>query len=158
MRLIDFHVHVYPEKIAGKAAQNVAAFYDLDTSLSGDIKTLLTERKKAGISKCLLLPVANDPVHIQSINDFIAKTVSEHEDFFGFGTLHADMDDPMAEIKRIKEIGLLGIKIHPDTQRFDTDDKKMFMIYDILQSIDMPYTLRRQKAKLFSSKKTYKSA
>ena len=89
--------------------------------------------KQAGIDRFVVHSVAVTPKQVQSINNFIAEECAAHREFFGFGTLHADMEDPRSEIERIEALGLRGIKIHPDTQRFNMDDPKMMAIYEMLE-------------------------
>jgi predicted TIM-barrel fold metal-dependent hydrolase len=43
------------------------------------------------------------------------------------------MDDPCAEIERMIGLGLRGIKLHPDMQKIDIDDKKMMDMYAMLE-------------------------
>ena len=61
------------------------------------------------------------------------------ENIAGFGTLHQDYEgDFEKEIKRIKELGLRGIKLHPDFQHFNIDDKKMYPVYEIIRAENLP--------------------
>lgn len=130
MELIDFHTHVYPEKIAEKATRSVCDFYHMDTKMTGTAKMLISEGKRAGITRFVLLPVAVRPDQVFGINGFIAEEVRQHPEFFGFGTLHAAMEDPTAELDRIGALGLRGIKFHPDTQLFALDDPRLFPVYE----------------------------
>ena len=41
MRIFDSHVHIYPEKIAVKASENVGKFYDKKMAFDGTIATLM---------------------------------------------------------------------------------------------------------------------
>ena len=133
METIDFHTHIYPDHIAEKATQSVCEFYDLHSGLIGTSESLREEGRKAGIKKFVILPVAINPGHIRHINNFTASEVTAHKEFIGFGTLHAAMEDPLSEIGRIEKLGLKGIKLHPDTQRFPIDDIRMDPVYDALQ-------------------------
>ena len=49
-KILDAHCHIYPDKIAEKATQNVGRFYDIDMHEDGKIATLLEDGKKAGIT------------------------------------------------------------------------------------------------------------
>ncbi|MBQ3461795.1 MAG: amidohydrolase, partial [Clostridia bacterium] len=118
MELIDFHTHIYPDKLAVKGSQSICDFYGLEYHCTGSADVLLNEGKLAGISEFLLLPVAVKAAHVRSINDFTAKEVREHKEFHGLGSIHASMEDILSEVERIKALGLKGVKIHPDTQRF----------------------------------------
>ena len=135
MRIIDFHTHVYPESIARKAADNVRAFYEGigNDSIDGKVQTLLEHGDKAGISEFAILPVATKPERTRHINEFIVRESAAQPRFYGFGTVHADMDGLMDEVKFIRENGLYGIKIHPDYQTFAIDDPRMFPVYEEIQ-------------------------
>lgn len=133
MQIIDFHTHIYPEQIAGRATESISDFYHLSTNLIGTPDVLLERGKAAGIAKYVLLPVAIRPEQIHHINQFIVQEVEKHPEFYGFGTLHAGMDSYDEEIRYIEAAGLKGIKLHPDTQQFPIDDERLFPIYDQLQ-------------------------
>ncbi len=137
MEIIDFHAHIYPEKIAKKAVQSVSSFYGIPMDGDGTVDALLREGKKMGVRRFLVQSVATVPQQVHSINDFIAQQCKAHEELIGFGTLHPAMEDPFAEIERMKKLGLQGVKLHPDTQQFDLDDARMFPVYDALQG-DLP--------------------
>lgn len=140
MKIIDFHTHIYPQEIAFKATHNTCEFYGLHTDLTGTGEMLLEKGKKAGISQFVLLPVATKAEQVQSINNFTAAETNLHEEFCGFGTIHAQMHNPEAEIERIKSLGLKGLKLHPDFQKFAIDDERLFPVYDLLQD-DMPIVI-----------------
>lgn len=133
MKIIDFHTHIYPDKIAEKGSQSISDFYGIEHQCTGSADVLLSEGKKAGISEFLLLPVAVKPEHVRHINEFTAKEIKEHKEFHGFGTVHADMKDILSETGTIEKLGLSGIKIHPDIQGFAIDDKRLYSMYDALQ-------------------------
>ena len=40
MQIIDFHTHIYPDKIAERGTQSTCDFYGLETDLVGNAKTL----------------------------------------------------------------------------------------------------------------------
>ncbi len=133
MKMLDFHTHIYPDHIAQKATQSISQFYDLPTRLVGTAETLLDRLQAGGISGAVLLPVAIRAEQVHHINQFVGASVAAHSEFWGFGTLHVDMEDPFKEITYIQSLGLKGIKLHPDTQQFAIDDPRMFPIYDALQ-------------------------
>ena len=134
LQIIDFHTHVYPDAIAHKAAQSIRDFYEIgDTNLDGTVDLLLQTGKEAGISRYIILPVGLKPSGVAHINDFIYQQTLTHPEFTGFGTLHAGMQDLTEECERILNLGLRGIKMHPDSQEFSIDDPRLFPAYEILQ-------------------------
>ncbi len=133
MKIVDFHTHVYPEKIAEKATENVINFYGLTEGLGGIIGTsenLINCGREAGIDNFVILPVALKPETVRHVNEAALNEVNEHKEFFGFGTIHIDMENMLDEIDFIKKSGLKGVKIHPDTQRFNIDDERLFPMYE----------------------------
>ena len=79
------------------------------------------------------MPVATKPEQVHNINTFIRGEVNAHAEFHGFGTLHPDCEGKLEEADFILRSGLMGVKLHPDTQGFNTDDKRLFEVYDYLQ-------------------------
>lgn len=76
--IIDSHAHIYPDKLARKAARSIGDFYDIDMDLDGTVDMLLKVGDEAGVDKFLVHSVATTPHQVRSINSFIAKSVSEH--------------------------------------------------------------------------------
>lgn len=133
MKIIDFHTHVYPEKIAEKATQNVINFYGLTEGLGGLVGTsevLINRGKEAGIENFVILPVALKAETVRHVNEAALNELKIHPEFYGFGTIHIDMENMLGEIEFIKNSGLKGVKIHPDTQKFNIDDERLFPMYE----------------------------
>ena len=132
MKIIDFHTHIYPDSIAEKGSRSISEFYGIENSCIGSADVLIDRSKMAGISHSVLLPVALKSENVRHINEFTAQTVKSHTEFSGFGTVHADMDDMLGEIEKICDLGLKGIKLHPDIQGFSIDDRRLYPMYDAL--------------------------
>lgn len=134
MKIIDIHTHIYPDDIAQKATNSVRNFYNIGTDgMDGTERVLLERGKAAGIAKFVILPVAIRPDRVQGINDFIVQRAARNDAFIGFGTVHAAMEGLEAEVDRIQALGLKGIKMHPDSQRFAIDDLRLFPMYEMAQ-------------------------
>ena len=134
MKIIDIHTHVYPEKIASAAVRTVRDFYQLERcAMDGTAATLLQRGAEAGICRFVLMPVANRAEQVSSINNFISRQVAENPAFLGFGAIHADFGEIDGEVERILEMGLKGIKIHPDFQKFPIDDPRLYPMYESIQ-------------------------
>ncbi len=132
-QIIDCHVHIYPEKIAEKASVNIGVFYDMGMRYDGRINVVKEKCKEHGISKCLVNSVATVPEQVTRINDFIKQSVDESDGMFtGFATLHQALSvhEIETELNRVEKLGLVGIKLHPDFQKFSIDDKSVYKIYE----------------------------
>jgi predicted TIM-barrel fold metal-dependent hydrolase len=133
MRIIDAHCHIYPEKIAAKAVENVGAFYTIEMQGKGSVDDLLACQQQAGISASIVHSVALREGNVQSINDFIAATAQEQPSFIGFAAMHQDFADMEAEVERCIALGLKGFKIHPDSQGVNADDERLMRFYGIIE-------------------------
>lgn len=130
--IIDFHTHIYPDKIAAKGVAYVGDFYgfSLDTSF-GTLENLNAQCRDAGVDYKVLLAVAVRADQVVSINNWLSVVLDGHT--FGFGCLHPDFTNPVAELKRFRTLGFKGLKLHPDMQRFNADAPQMFPVYDWLE-------------------------
>ncbi|MGI6337034.1 MAG: amidohydrolase family protein [Eubacteriales bacterium] len=138
MYIIDVHTHIFPRKIADRAVKSIGDFYGLPmsgTALSDDLDRACAD---VGIARNLVFSTATTPHQVASINSFIHEKCTQYPRFIGFGTLHPAMDNPDAEIERICDLGLHGIKLHPDFQEFDIDDGRMLPIYRRLAAYELP--------------------
>ena len=134
MKIIDIHTHVYPEKIASAAIRTVRDFYRLEScDMDGTAAMLMRRGEEAGISRFVLMPVANRAAQVSSINSFICRQVAENPCFVGFGAIHADLPELGAEVEHIAAMGMKGIKVHPDFQKFPIDDPRLFPMYEAIQ-------------------------
>ncbi len=130
--IIDVHTHIYPEKIAEKAIQNIGSFYQVDMhNEKGTSENLIKSGEKIKVSKYIVCSVATTVNQVVSINNFLAKELEKHKEFVGFATLHPDMNEEAIydEVQRVVALGFKGIKLHPDFQRFDIDEEKALKIY-----------------------------
>lgn len=134
MTVIDCHCHIYPDKIAERASQSVSDFYNIHMDVdAGSASRLLEVCKDSPITHHIVYSVALKPEQVHSINDFIAEQCTAHPEFIGFATLHQDMEDPAAEIDRVIDLGLKGIKLHPDSQGVDMDDPRLMAMYEMIE-------------------------
>lgn len=117
--IIDFHAHIYPDKIARKATENVGHFYGIPMDNVGNVNTLLAVGRRAGVTGYVVHSVATTPEQVPSIHSFIASQCLEHEELTGFGAFHPDLTPAQAQqaLDQIKELGLKGVKLHPDFQK-----------------------------------------
>lgn len=92
-----------------------------------------------GIDRFVVQSVATTPMQVASINAFIADEVAQYPDrFIGLGTMHPDSTDLRGDIARIQELGLKGVKLHPDIQQFKLDDYRCLKIYELCEENNLP--------------------
>ena len=140
-QIFDAHCHIYPLDIAPRAVAGVDAFYDgLPVKpRDGTAQTLLETGREAGISRFLVHSVATTPHQVASINGFIAReTENSGGAFVGFGALHPDSQDQEADVRNLISLGLRGVKLHPDIQRFPADSPRAMAIYELCEAVGLP--------------------
>lgn len=139
--IIDSHCHIYPDAIARKAVQAVDRFYDglPEDHHDGTVACLLKSGRAAGIDRFVVHSVATSPHQVHSINRFIAQCQAEAEGtFIGMGAMHLDSDDLRGDFEEMRALGLHGVKLHPDIQRFVADDPRAMRIYEMCEDAGLP--------------------
>ncbi|MCR4719320.1 MAG: metal-dependent hydrolase, partial [Firmicutes bacterium] len=116
--IIDFHTHTFPEKIAHMAIEKLKLASHTKAFTGGTENELLSSMKSLGISKSIVLPVATNPEKIPHINDISAQK-NDNGVLIYFAAMHPDFEGAKSEIKRIKALGIKGIKLHPVYQGID---------------------------------------
>ena len=140
-KIIDAHCHIYPDGIARKAVEAVDRFYDglPAEHYDGTVDTLVRSGREAGISRFIVHSVATTPGQVGHINAFIARAMAESEGAFtGMGTMHLDSPDLRRDFEELQALGLKGVKLHPDIQRFDADDPRAMHIYEMCEAAALP--------------------
>lgn len=132
--IIDIHAHIYPEKLAYKASGSIGEFYHIPMRHSGTPEMLIEQGDRAGIDKFVVHSVATTQKQVSAINSFVAESVQAHTDrFIGFCTLHPDCGNIPQLVDEALEMGLCGLKLHADFQKFDLDCPAAMQIYDCIQ-------------------------
>ena len=135
--LIDFHTHCFPDKIAERAVEKLSdASGGLLNYTDGTVCGLKAGMEKYNIDAAVVLNIATNASQQKNVNDF-AASVNNNKDLFAFGSVFPDSEDALEELERIKDLGLKGVKLHPDYQRFFIDDEKMKPIYKKISSLGL---------------------
>jgi predicted TIM-barrel fold metal-dependent hydrolase len=139
IEVIDAHCHIYPDKIAARATAGTDAFYGTKAVCDGTTGGLDRILQNGRIDKCLVHSVATTAHQVQSINSFIADAVKAHpHHFIGFGALHPESEDILGDLEHLLELGLKGVKLHPDIQRFKLDDYRCLKMYELCEDRGIP--------------------
>ena len=133
--IIDFHVHAFPDRIAAHAIAALAQNSGYEPQSDGTFSDTCAKMDAAGIDKFVLLNVAQTPAQQKNANSFVI----EHNGgkVISFASLHPLAEDVVYELDRAKEAGLKGVKLHPEYQGFDMDDKAVYPFYEACVKRDM---------------------
>ena len=113
--IIDFHTHMFPDKIAARTIDFLSKTGgDMNPFTDGTWKRLKESTKQAGIDHSIVLPIATRPGQFHTINEF--ATHFQEGTLISFGSLHPESENYKEELKQIQDMGMKGIKLHPDYQ------------------------------------------
>lgn len=139
MQYIDFHVHAFADRIAEKTMHTLSGTAQQIPATNGTLSDTKEKMQSWGIDGFVLLPIATKPSQHLVCNNWAASCKSET--IFPFGSVHPDAEDVFQELERIKQLGLYGIKLHPDYQHFCIDEERMFPIYRKCGELGLPVLL-----------------
>jgi predicted TIM-barrel fold metal-dependent hydrolase len=131
-KIFDVHTHAYPLKIASKCVDFLNNYYKCNCTGNGTIEDLKESAKDGGVGYLLVHSVATKPTQVEDCNTWIAAHTSKN--VFGFGTIHPEYTGGIKkELDRIRSLGLLGLKLHPDFQGYFVDDSSMDAVYSYIE-------------------------
>lgn len=137
--IIDFHTHSFPEKIAVKALKALSDSSRAVPYTDGTANGRFSSMKEAGIEFCVDLPVATKAHQVCDINDNAIKNLEKEKDIgiIQFASMHYEFENVGKELKRIKDAGVKGIKIHPAFYELDISDKRIMNIIYEASALDL---------------------
>jgi predicted TIM-barrel fold metal-dependent hydrolase len=133
--IIDTHTHVYPEKIARVIADK--ALSDLGegegTKLCGPmtIPGLLSAMERGRVDISIAFCIAERPERVRVANDFVIDHC-DRKRLCPLGTIHPDFGDYQAEIDRLRQNGIRGVKWSSLFQDFYPDEERMMRLYEAM--------------------------
>ena len=134
--IIDTHVHCFADKIAEKAGQQLIKTAGIPAYTDFTERDTRKKLDVWGIHLGIVLPIATKPSQQKIVNDWAASL--QHNNLLAFGSVHPESGDALNELERIKELGLLGVKLHPDYQGFFADEPRLYPIYQKISDLSLP--------------------
>ena len=142
--LIDFHTHIFPDKMASKTVEVLKAGireisgFDPVNYHDGTLWGLRSSMKENGVDISVVMPIATKVTQSGSINAFASGVQSS--DVVSFASLHPLQDDYEAVLEKIAEDGFVGIKLHPEFQRVYIDSPEAVRLIKKAEGLGL-YTL-----------------
>ena len=126
--LIDFHTHLFPDKIAARAIEalengiiNTHGKLLLKPQTDGTLAGLIKSMDECGVDMSIVMPIATSPTQHTTINRF-AKEITDNKRIISFGSVHPRQEDWEETLEYIAAEGIKGIKMHPEFQTFFVDE------------------------------------
>lgn len=143
--LIDFHTHVFPEKIAAKTLailQNGILKQEgarIEPCYNGTPDGLHDLMNDTGVDISVTMPIVTNPDSTDSINKY-AKEITNGR-IISFAGIHPMLANCEDKLKEIAEQGFIGIKIHPEFQSFYIDSKESVALFKAAEKLGIYITL-----------------
>ena len=138
--IIDFHGHIFPERIAEHAVKGMENNGVVRAQISGTRRGLRTSMKENNIDYTVLLPVVTKPSQFESLNSY-AKKYHGKDGMIYFGGIHPKSENVKEELSILKSFGFPGIKLHPDYQDTYFDDPKYVELIAYAAELDFIITV-----------------
>ncbi len=139
--IIDFHTHIFPEKIASATIGALASKSGNKPNTDGTVNGMIEALKRANADIAVALPVLTKASQFESVLKFACMANDQFKDekrrIISFAGMHPDCDDIDEKMQRIKNLGIKGIKIHPDYQATFIDDPKYIDIIKCAKKYDL---------------------
>ena len=136
--VIDFHTHIFPDKIAAKSIAALGAIAGIDAYTDGTLNGLLQSMEQSEVDISVILPVMTNPLKFESVNAFAAKINEQYEGkLISFGGIHPDCENYKEKLNWLRKNGFKGIKIHPDYQKVMIDDIRYMRIIEYANEIGL---------------------
>ena len=135
MKYIDFHTHIFPDKIAKQAVEALTRESgEYRPYTDGTRSALLASMDKAGIGLSLVANIATKPAQMAPILEFCKQIKSDR--------IHPLISfHPFSDTEEVEDVfgqatreGIYGVKLHPMYQGFSIDGKHMYGFYELMAS------------------------
>lgn len=125
MRIFANHAHVMPEQV----------------NPQGTVDSLLRFMETCGLERVVCFaPFARQAAgaDLADPNFWLAEQIEDREELVGFATLNPALPESLAALERVRDLGLLGLKLHPAYDKFDVTDPRALEFYAAATDLGLP--------------------
>lgn len=134
--IIDFHTHCFPDTLAAGALNSLGREGGgLLPHTDGTAAGLKARCKAAGVDKAVVLHIATNERQQEKVNRFASSI--QDETLVSFGSVYPRSETALDQVRLIKELGLKGVKLHPEYQDFFVDDPAVFPLYEAIGELGL---------------------
>lgn len=132
--IIDFHTHIFPDHVAQAAISSLEQESNLKAVGTGTLEGLKSSMKQYHIDYSVVLPVITRPEQFDHVNAY-AASINNKDNIISLGGIHPENENITKKLEYIKNLGLKGVKLHPDFQgpRYIDDSKYIEIIKECIR-------------------------
>ena len=131
-KIIDFHTHIFPDKMAAKTVEFLAERGGIPAYADGTLADIQAKADEANVTLSISLPVLTRTESFDSVLNFAQAVNAGREEgahrIMSFAGIHPDCEDIEGKMAKVKESGCKGVKLHPEYQQIFIDDERMVRI------------------------------
>ncbi len=139
--IIDFHTHIFPDKIAKLTVEALQNRSGNKPYTDGTDVGLIKNMENGGVDIAVALPVLTKPTQFDSVTRYAISINEKYLDkgkrIISFAGMHPELENIPGKMKFLKENGFLGVKIHPDYQNNFINHEGYISILNEAKSLDM---------------------
>ncbi|MBR0458118.1 MAG: amidohydrolase family protein [Victivallales bacterium] len=137
MKVFDTHTHVFPDKIAAAALHHLQEMsHGIPVYTDGTYADHRAKALEAGQTAWMNCPVVTRPGQHVSLNRWAAE--HNHWPSLSLGGLHPDDEDILGILHSIQDLGLCGIKLHPEYQQCTMLEPRMEPVWAGCEALGLP--------------------
>ena len=125
---VDVHTHIWPERIAGAVVESIARDLGYPALFESTVDGIKAHMRDSGVDRSIVLGIVVRADQVRRANDWLISI--QDNSLVPFGAIHPELEDKAAEVRRLREGGVKGVKLHPMMNSFYPDDPKMFPLYE----------------------------
>ncbi|MCL2797109.1 MAG: amidohydrolase family protein [Firmicutes bacterium] len=138
MKIFDFHVHIFPDELAKRAIPKLAQAACLTPLCDGTLSGTVSYMRESGIDGFLSLSVATNETQQANVNRFACHVEqSGINGVHAFGSFYPKAPDALDHLKNVHASGLRGVKLHPEYQAYDIDDRSVYPLYEACRDLGL---------------------
>jgi predicted TIM-barrel fold metal-dependent hydrolase len=136
-RYIDAHTHLHPPRLFAAIRRWFDEHTDWNLQGPSEPDAVAAALRAAGVERFVFFSYAHRPGMSRELNRWLRDAGAGLPDGIPLGTVHADDDDPGAVVEEaLGTLGLGGLKLHIQVQRFYPDDPRLDPVYERLVAFD----------------------
>ena len=126
--VIDFHTHIFPDKIAQAALPKLSkASGGGEPCGLATVSSMTDVMKNSGVDKAVFLSIATNPKQQKNVNDFAIAQL-DNPYLIPFGSVHPDSEEALDELERLNGEGTTIMLVTHDARVAARCSRVLFIV------------------------------
>ena len=132
-RIIDFHVHLFPDRMFDAVWNYFSSGYRWDVIYKMYYRDCIKYLREGGVDKIVYSNYAHREGIAGSLNDWNVRILDNDPDLYCFAAYHPGDEEGLSMAEKVLDHPrVLGFKLHLLVQRFYPNDARLYPLYDLV--------------------------